>query len=396
METPDRERGRVKSVTCRLMHVIAIVLGLCQLADAGISSAPSSYVIPMRDNKHVFVMLSDTPLPNDAVTECELPDGQIVRLRQHFSSSGLYQIGSRIPVWAVEWYAEERLLFFSDDGRYVVRVNRFGAGGPGEDLALTWGVKFYASGEETATHFVKDLVEYPSLIPLTTFDWHRLWIHDSVYDSGVNDGTFDLLTSTHEWYQFDVATGRIVARRSLWKPIALGCVLFGALGVVVFFRVVIRRAWPSGGRYRVSCDNARACGMAATFSVRFLLIVLTVVCAIVALFRVAPPAAVFTASIVLAGFSSQLLRKVRHNVASTSSRIRVCFLTGIWTWTVMSWLTAYSLSAGPFLRVARLLNCPDDCREFVASTVYAPLTWLEQNTSVFEWSLVEWYFDEWE
>ena len=95
---------------------------------AGLSGPPPSYVVTTQDEEHLFVMLSPVPVAKDAGNDCTLPNGERVKLRDRFPASGLYRVGSTVPIWTVQWYGDEYLTQLSPDGRFVVRVNEWGGG----------------------------------------------------------------------------------------------------------------------------------------------------------------------------------------------------------------------------------------------------------------------------
>ena len=376
-----------------------VVLSLCcaapQAVIASLSGPPPSFTIPTADGEHIFVMLSFVPIAEDQGNDCTLPDGAEVKLRDRYASSGLYPLDSFVPLWTVNWYGEEGMVHLSDDGRYTVRVNRFGGGGYGEGISLKWGVKFYDSGREIATHHVRDLVDYPSLMPYTSKDWHCLWIDYSVYDTEIKRRTFELRTTTHEWYRFDVGTGEILEQRRLWKKVRLGVGLVCIACVGAGFLVVTRRRrCQLQGEYDPSPEPER--NKPLTFSCHFLLTGVTAVAVVCGLVRFVPHWAVFFIGLSLTVFStcSFLQRKRTYN--STSRTLGAFCRAGIWTWVLTTWLLLYGLSAGPVLGTIYRLDWPHDCRVFVVLTMYAPLWWLSQHTPMFESKLIRWYFDAWQ
>jgi hypothetical protein len=375
-----------------------VVVSLCfsapQAVIASLSGPPPSFAIPTADGEHIFVMLSSVPIAEDQGNDRTLSDGVEVKLRDRYASSGLYPLDSCVPIWTVNWYGEEGMVHLSEDGRYIVRVNRFGGGGYGEGISLKWGVKFYDSGREIAIHHVRDLVDYPSLMPFTSRDWHCLWIDNSENDSEVKGRTFELRTTTHEWYRFDVGTGEIIEQRRLWKKVRLGVGLLCIACVGAGFLVMTRRR-----RYQLQeeCDASPEPerNKPLKFSCRFLFAGMTVVSVVCGLVRFAPHWAVFLIGLSLTVFStcSFLRRKRTHN--STSRTLRSFCRAGTWAWILTTWFLLYGLSAGPVLGITYRLDWPHDCRMFVASTMYAPLFWLEQHSPMFESKTIRWYFDAW-
>lgn len=156
----------------QIKQVVALLLlqGIASSANtacAGLSRAPPSFIIRAQTETHIFVMLSGVPLADDEGDQCALPNGEIVSLRGTFPFSGLYQVGSIVPIWTVDWYGEHRLVRLSDDARYVVLINRFGGGGDRFHSSPSWGIRFFDQGKQIANYDVQDLVDFPSLMPFT-------------------------------------------------------------------------------------------------------------------------------------------------------------------------------------------------------------------------------------
>jgi hypothetical protein len=364
---------------------------------AGLSGPPASFVVTARDSQHVFVMLSPAPVADDEGNDCTMPSGERVKLRETFSSSGLYALGSTTPIWKVDWYGEQGLVRLSADGRYLVRVNRFGDGGYPRK-ALSWGVKFYDQGVEIASHNVRNLVDHPSLMPLTTGDWHLLWIDDSVYDSEIRGSFFDLATSTHEWYRFDVTTGRIVQEYRLWRHVRrwgiAAALVAAAIGTLFFyrFRKRVRNITPKVPPPPNCLQEQTKPARWQTYSLRSLMIVVTAV----GISCVVPHISVLLLGMVAVLLSTRHLVRTRRRFAGPPKSWAVKRrLAVLWMGALASWLLLYALSMAPAMAFVAYWHWPHDFRIAFAKVVYGPVWWLLMNTPIGTWRVIELYFEAW-
>ena len=335
-------------------------------------------------------MQSQVPVGQDQGNDYTLPDGSKIRLRDRFASSGLYPVDSSVPHWTVAWYGEEGMVQLSEDGRYVVRINRFGGGGYSEGVSLKWGVKFYDSGREMATPHVRDLVDDPSLMIFTSDDWHYLWIRDSKLEGQ----TFALWTTTHERYRFDVGTGEILEVHRLWNKVhwgvRLSCIVSAAMGLL----------WVRNQRWRRLQENAAPFpgsnrGTRLTFGCRALFAGISLSAVLCGLVRIAPQWAVFLLGTCLAGLSTFYSFQKQRTPQARRRWSRQLYRVTVWTWVLTTWALFYFLSVGPVLGIIDRLNWPHDCRQFVVTTVYAPLWWLSRHSPTFDSQPVNWYVDAW-
>lgn len=344
---------------------------------AGLSGPPPSYVIPASDGKHMLVMLSPVLLAEDTGNDCVLPNGEKVKLRERFPSSGLYESGSTTPVWAVDWYElEYGPVRISADGRYVVRVNHFGGGGWGEGVKLRWGIKFYDAGREIRSYDVAELVDYPSLMPLVTCDWHLLWIDRDTFPAEICDGSFVLNTSTHEGYRFDVTTGEIVEEFRLWRTAAgvgiASLIVFGTSGGFLVWRWRKRRA-SSTAHPRASSDTAG--GLAGkprrwSFSIRSLFIAQAVAAVLCVLACTVPHIAVLLLATTLAiSFTRLLIRAHRAAPWTVLGGSRRWGRAGLWLIACTSWFVFYALTCAPVWGFTMRLHWPHDVRMVFAKVV---------------------------
>jgi len=347
-----------------------ITVGLPSVARAGLNGFSSSFVLKAKDGQHMLVMLSTGAVADDAGNECTLPNGQQVRLRDAFPSSGLYEIGSNSSIWDVDWYGY--YVVISDDGRYLVRVNSYGSGRyPGGPLS--WGIKFYDRGIEIKNHNVADLIDYPSLMEGTSSGWHLLWTDDNAPEE--TKGTlFHLTTSTHASYNFDITTGEILEEHRLWRQVV-------RFGLVALILAVI-----SGGAlllYRIRCADTRRAfaesevviadeSSKRSFSLRTLFLVTTLVAALCWI----PHIMSFLISV---GFVSYVTRR-RYWRKSKLAHGRRARLRSFVRWGVacFAWLLCYLLSFGPFFFLSAYFEFPHDVHAAIAQVLYAPFFWAER------------------
>jgi hypothetical protein len=219
-----------------------MVLALASRTDGGIS-APNSSVIASRDGTTILLMLS--PVAGDDHTSiATLPNGHVVDLHQVFPKSGLYKTSTLEPVWQVNWFALRRDLLYSDDLRYIVRLNRFG-------LRSNWAIAFYDDGELVRTYdcaFLLTRFDSDRTLPFTSSDWHTQWYED--FDLNADRSKVMLSTAQRrlyfmghdidlgreEFYTFDLARGNLVSKRIVgaWVVWAYGVSLMFLTGALVF------------------------------------------------------------------------------------------------------------------------------------------------------------------
>lgn len=378
-----------------ILALILLVLPV-KLALAGLSGPPPSYVIPIENGTHIVVMISPTPQLDK---ECTLPGGQRVSLRDTFPSSGLYKTGSTEPLWKADWYGEKGLTRISADGRFAVRVNRFGGGGHGEGVKPRWGIKFYDRGVEIKSYDVVELVDYPSLMEFTNVDWHCLWIDWSVYDAKVESGFYTLRTSTHETYRFDVATGMIVEERRVWRHVARGSLfLLAVIGLVSSWLWYRRRKTVSSHVVNEipapeDVDEPRTTVNRLAFRLRSLFIVTTAAAICFAF----PHVAVLLSALGVAVFCTLKL-SIKRRLRFWGLIVHPASQSRRWWWwalNLFSWMLFYVLSFGPAWGATFYFDLPTDVRLALLQVVYAPVDWLFTHTSLRDAWLIDLYIRAW-
>ncbi len=339
-------------------------------------------------------MLSPVSLSEDEGNVCALPSGEQVKLRERFSSSGLYKIGAPpVPVWTVNWYGEKGLVRMSRDGRYLVRVNRFGGGGYGEPVSSYWCLRFYDSGAQIKSYNTDELVDYPSLMEFTSSDWHFLWIDYSVYRADVHDGIIDLKTTTRESYRFDVTTGETIGQFRFWRWMARGSMaLLTVFGLIAGWFVCRRRA----AKRRRPLSSPPAQPWRLVFGVRAIFVVTTLIAGLLGVYLVAAHVAVLLTSATVAVLLSYLAVRTRRRALSHPSGLMArCRRVTLWLVVSTSWLSFYALSIAPAMALAWYCGAPHDVRMVILQVVYAPVWWLYHNTPIHGWEMVGFYWRGW-
>jgi hypothetical protein len=281
----------------------------------------------------------------------------------------------------------------SRDGRYVIRVNRFGGGGWGESVSSHWCLRFYDRGVQIKSYNTDELVDYPSLMEFTSRDWHYLWVDDSVYDAEVHDGFIDLKTTTRERYRFDVSTGEIVEQFRFWRWMARG-------GVAILAAFGFIGAWFAYRRWITKTDRHLSAvpvqPARPQFGIRSLFVVTTLTAGLLGVYLVAAHVAFLLSSVTITVLLSVLAIRTRRRVWSPSSRLfarsRQLIL---WLVVSTSWLILYALSFAPAMALAARFRVPHDVRMVLAQVVYAPMWWLYNNTPIHGWEITEFYFRGW-
>jgi hypothetical protein len=375
-----------------------IGLGLCAAvfdnpfdAFASLSGPPQSFVKTCADGRHFLVMQSHVKLPDDDGRFAVLPDGQYADLRLEFPASGLYAIGSRTPVWAVDWYGEEGWLVLSRDGRHCVRLNRFGGGGYGQGVSPTWAMRFYECGRETKCYETVELVDYPNLMDFTSADWHHVWWKD--IDQILVNGQMILAvqTSTHEEYQFDIVTGAMIYEWRMWRRLAL----IARIGIpLLLVMCAVAGVWMKKrsrmGKLLVGMEGTSDATPAIVtpprqlqFSLKSLFVATAVIAALLAIsdryseasFWAACILFLFAPAMYWTYATSKRRTVLRGSVFQRRARGVAWYAAGFLFWT-----GAYVLSYFPTQWSMREARVDWDVRVVVMQSIYRPVFWLCDET----------------
>jgi hypothetical protein len=345
-------------------------------------------------------MLSKVSVEDDDGNFCILPNGEEVSLRETFPASGLYEMQSKSPLWLVNWYGEEGLVKISRDRQYALRINRFGGGGYGEGHVLKWGIEFYGRGKLLKSHHVRDLVDYPSLMPFTSSDWHYLWIDDVVYKAEIiADNTFELVTSTHESYRFDVTTGEIIEQHRRWKRTArIASAIFVvavSAGVHVFRRR--RKVMQHQHDQSANTNTSETFPIRLSFRLRTLLIAITAAAMLLAIYSYAAHVGIFLTSLIIALLLTFAAVKIPMRLPRPLGWTwkRRLYSVALWGTVVVAWLVFYVLTLAPVMRLMHSLQCPKDCQRAVVIVLYKPLEVLEPTIPRMALERFESYYRAW-
>jgi hypothetical protein len=248
MDTSNHVTGSLHRRSSVRKRLLLLVLALPTAAAASLSS-PDSSANYSRNGTRILVMRSPDP-EGDRALPMTLGDGRVVKIRDAFPKSGVYDARTLAPLWQVNWFAHDWDLEWSDDMRFVVERNRFGC-------RSRRALSFYADGKLTRTYSTGELLtglNFEVLLPFTSGDWHTQWYDDfgaDHYRSAVNvstarrqlhfcGGTFDL--ARQEFYTFDLETGAMLTRRISG---AWGVWVYGAcaLALLIAPPLVLRAIW---------------------------------------------------------------------------------------------------------------------------------------------------------
>jgi hypothetical protein len=227
----------------------------------------------------------------------------------------------------------------------------------------------------------------------TSWDWHYLWIDDSVYDAEVLDGFIVLETTTRESYRFDVSTGEIVEQFRFWRWIARGGIaILGAFGLTAGWFVY--RRWVAKSDRHLSTLPVQPAR--PQFGIRWLFVVTTLTAGLLGVYLVAAHVAILLSSATITVLLSLLAVWTRRRVWSHSSGLFVkCQRVMFWLAVSSSWFILYALSFAPAMALATRFRVPNDVRMVLAQVVYAPVWWLYDNTPIHGWQTCDFYFRAW-
>lgn len=214
------------------------ILIVTQIAFADQEGSLPSYTVETADKKHIFVMLT----PFDAAHG--FTEKNIL-----FNRSGIYlNDGSTTPVWAVDWFAN---IYLPNGGEYVLRRGRWARySNCYEEEAFS----FVTRGEVIKVYRVKDLVDFPWLLPhsVSHYKWGDMSFKpgdesDAVIKVGGatypnNTGvvfahdaqTAELATFLGDRFKFDLATGNIISAKHPSRMIAIAIVTILLVGYLFY------------------------------------------------------------------------------------------------------------------------------------------------------------------
>jgi hypothetical protein len=213
-----------------LIFIVLQVLVIPVSTDSNASLTP--YIMETSDKRFVFVMLSKE---------------EAGKIRNSYSikypQSGLYlNDGSTKPIWTVNWAAR---VFLPSDGVHVVRKGAWPLKGKYDEEAIS----FFANGKQMKSYSVRDLVDFPWLLPETAshYEWLKSKNTGLVimrdFDGGVftsqsevtfdeSSGTMSLETLQSGRFVFDLKTGEIISsHRPVYRVFIF--VLIAALFIVM-------------------------------------------------------------------------------------------------------------------------------------------------------------------
>ena len=395
--------SRLSQLPTLAIFACTTALSLASPTFADLPALPKSHVQLMPDGRHMLVFLSPVAVEEDEGRIAKLPDGREVDLRAMFPASGYYETGSSTPIWTVPWDDKDGWAV-SDDGRFLVRFNYYGAGNYGwNGRELSWGLKFYDRGKEIKTYSVAELVDYPTLME---FDSHYQWIGDADDNLTIKEGQLFLHTSTHESYRFDVATGRMLTQHRMWRMLTRIAWGSFATAIVASTVLIVRRRRRADGnrpiasrRLSTTHETTTRPGSPFSFGLRTLLMATTSVAVLCLVIPRWPHIVLLTFVVLTAIFLTHALWRYRRANRSGQSRLRRTTGIGLrYIAAGLAWLSAYILSVAPVLSLVYWLRAPDDVRMAVIFTVYRPIIWIQWLWTVVFSSLescLQWYDRAW-
>jgi hypothetical protein len=343
---------------------------------------------------------------NENSVNVVLPNGDSVVLKDRYSRSGLYDATSNELLWTIDWFVGP--CFLSEDGESLVQCNRNGDGDYGRGGSLDWGVRFFHSGKLIKEYGVADLVDYPSLMP-----YHQgkayVWIDPDRHDNPrIQDGFLLLYTSTHEAYEFDIATGQIVDEFRLWRTLAWAFVIVTfALATIVVGHMIRRRRGALPGLKNIEDQTAaqdnRICRSKVntftitrfSFGLRSLFWAMTLIAFSCPIIVYLPHIAILftTAGFTFVFFFTKRFAAVLNGqcFGHTSIRLKIAH----WTLTLLAAFSTYACSMPPIMALLQKLDAPQDVQQVILQTVYWPLYMLLLHTSFWDLNAVSWYAARW-
>lgn len=212
-----------------ILSIVILVLFFNTTVKADSIAAPTSYKKEVGNGKYVFVML--TTESNKIMS----------KTNKEYSKSGLYENdGSVTPIWTVDWYQYEGLIFITDDGDHIASLGPWATLSNSDKMDLNQlAISFYNKGSLVKQYYISDLVKNTSNISRSAS--HFEWRDNVEFDS--NASTFTVTTKDKNEYVFDVKNGNIIKKNIKW--ISLNHIIFifivGASGLMIVFKRMRRK-----------------------------------------------------------------------------------------------------------------------------------------------------------
>jgi hypothetical protein len=367
--------------------LLAAFLSLtCNAARGGLPGPPPSYVVRTADGEHVFVMLSSVPLEDDRGNNCFVPEWGTVSLRDTYPASGLYPLHATAPLWTIDWYNEESWTRISPDGRYVVRINKYGGGHYGERPTSHLAITFYDRNRELKSYAASELVDWLQVMQFTFSGWHYLWV--GAFDQKVTGPNFWLATTTSDQYLFDVATGEILKESHVWRHVGRLARTSAPICAAALLLVLACIVWRSIAAREKNLVNEVDCLSTAThgkrkfaFSLKTLFLVMTAG----ALLLSKPHWFILLAGLAWAIHSTRRLRRSGCRIPLWKCLGRENWRRSkTWIGALTAWAVFYALTFAPLLGVLLHLEAPGDFRRGLALTIYRPVVYLAYRIPFFD------------
>jgi hypothetical protein len=209
------------------------------------------------DGRYILVMVSPKSAVEDGGNQIISSAVGKVRLREHYTESGVYRNdGSNKPLWTLPYHHEALPARVVVDGQYVI------LGADPCPLALH-AVAIYGQGREIVRCYRHDLIAcYLSKRVLSLFGFGGLHERDSQWDP--KQQSYTMTTEQGERFEFDVATGT-TRHWSYFPFLVLGLgTLIPSIVVVIWYRAWLRRIVRLGRLHsrreqRKSSSDIRVC-----------------------------------------------------------------------------------------------------------------------------------------
>lgn len=201
----------------RFLGLFLFLLCFSVTAFASADTWADGYIVETENKRFILVMHGRTS------------DGSLLKMKglEKYPANGLYRNdGSTEPVWTMNF---SNFAFPLNDGRHAIWIGRSGTcpqtGYANESFA------FLRDGKVLKSYAVRDLVEFPTLLPHSTYPGYVVWKADSpsqeflvalngnqpfvmyVPAPDENAHTIPINTFHGDWFVFDYTTGEIVSER---------------------------------------------------------------------------------------------------------------------------------------------------------------------------------------
>lgn len=232
---------RATRFCCSLLFNAGLVVALTQTANAGLMGEESWREVS-QDGRYVLVMISPDITEVNWLSHWPSKQSEVREIRAKYTTSGLYRNdGSTEPLWTLPYHLPVYEIYVSPNGQRVLIVQE-DWGHTISNIPGGGSLFFYDKDGEIASYQDHELTWCWLLKGLANNLMGRNFAECDQAHFDSEALTYTIKTSQSEEFVFDVTTGKIIRRWSLWS-FYLGVPFFGVPAALLsYYRMRPRRS----------------------------------------------------------------------------------------------------------------------------------------------------------